>query len=68
MQIVKALVLLSSLLGKHAHQIDQEVVDTVADTVAVSFFYLPQELVESLLLASLTWSAVIDIPPTCRQM
>lgn len=40
MQTVKALVLLFSLLGKHAHQIDQKVVDTMADTVAVSFFYL----------------------------
>lgn len=45
MQTVKALVLRFSLLGKHADQIDQKVVDTMADTVAVGFFYLPEELV-----------------------
>lgn len=40
MQIVKTLTLLFSLLGKRAQQIDQKVVDTMADTVAMSFFYL----------------------------
>lgn len=40
METAKALTLLFSLLGKHAHQIDQKAVDTMADTVAVSFFYL----------------------------
>lgn len=42
MQTAKALVLLFGLLRKHAHQIDQKVADTMADTVAVSFFYLSQ--------------------------
>ena len=40
-QTTKVLILLFSLVGKHAHQIDQ-IVDTVADTVAVSFFNLSQ--------------------------
>lgn len=46
---------------------DEEAVDTVADTVAVSFLYLPEQLVQGLLLASLTRRSTVDVPPTCGQ-
>jgi len=44
----------------------EEDVGTVADTVAVSFLDLPEELVQGLLLAPLAGSPAVDVPPACR--
>lgn len=44
-QTVKPLVLLVTLSVEHTHRIDQKVADTMADTVAVSLFYLSEQLV-----------------------